>query len=119
DIVVAGSEKVLLDNMVTDIGYHNAGDLHFGPDGYLYASTGEGGIPALSPDTSNMSGKVLRILPTDANPRGYLTTGNPFHSTADARYCGPLPLASGSGPCREIFAYGLRNPFRFSIVPSM
>ena len=119
DLAVPGSEKVLVDNIVTDIGFHNAGDLQFGLDGYLYASTGDGGIPTLSPDTWTLNGKILRILPTAAEPRGYVTTGNPFHSTSGARYCGTTPPESSTGPCREVYAYGLRNPFRFSIIPSM
>ncbi len=129
DTVLANSEKILVDNIPSDTGIHNAGDLHFGLDGYLYASLGNSNLESpLSPSTQPMSqdltrlgGKLLRILPTNSNPDGYLTTGNPFDTASGAWKCGPPthpppPLSgSGSGPCREIFAYGFRNPFRFAI----
>lgn len=117
DTIDPATERVLVDNIVTDVGYHNAGDLHFGADGYLYASVGEGGISTLAPDTGTLNGKILRLLPTDGDPRGYVTTGNPFDTAPSARYCGPIPPEAGTGPCREVFAYGFRNPFRFDFQP--
>lgn len=129
--VISGSERVLVDNMPSDTGVHNAGDLHFGADGYLYASVGNSNLESpLAPSTQPMSqdltrlgGKVLRILPSASDPDGYVTTGNPFNTATGAWKCGPLanpppPLpGSGTGPCQEIFAYGFRNPFRFAIQP--
>jgi glucose/arabinose dehydrogenase len=94
-------------------GNHNGGDLHFGPDGLLYISTGDGG-GADDPDDNGQTliragtddqqstallGKLLRIAPSDGG--GYaIPADNPFAGRSDAR--------------GEIFAYGLRNPFRFS-----
>ncbi|MEO6237885.1 MAG: FG-GAP-like repeat-containing protein [Vicinamibacterales bacterium] len=89
---------------------HNGGDLHFGPDGFLYIGMGDGGSGgdpqgrAQNPNT--LLGKMLRIdvNVSDAHSEGYVVpASNPF-----------LP---GSGPIvalPEIWAFGLRNPWRFS-----
>jgi len=81
---------------------HNGGMLAFGPDGCLYAGTGDGGG---SGDTANnaqtttsLLGKILR-LDTDPNTTIACTTGNPF--------------AAGGGAA-EVWSFGLRNPWRFS-----
>jgi glucose/arabinose dehydrogenase/PKD repeat protein len=123
------TELVLIDNIVSYWGYHNAGDLNFDSNGYLYISVGNGGdSPDPSPDTDRLNGKILRIKPvsTATDPRGYITTGNPYESASGARTCGtPTPAADpnpgtiNSNPCREVYAYGFRNPFRFTIMPSM
>jgi glucose/arabinose dehydrogenase len=89
---------------------HNGGQLSFGPDGKLYMGLGDGGATgdmgvghveggnAQSRDT--MLGKILRIDPT---PSG----GAPYSIPSDN------PFARGGG-LPEIWAYGLRNPWRFS-----
>ncbi len=85
---------------------HNGGQLHFGPDGFLYIATGDGGgsgdpwgSTGNGQNLGVLLGKVLRI-----NPRGAVTytipLTNPFLHTLGAR--------------PEIWAYGLRNPWRFS-----
>jgi len=82
---------------------HNGGWIDFGPDGFLYIGTGDGGKrndPKLNgQDLSTLLGKILRI---DVSPaRGYsIPPDNPFLGTPDAR--------------PEIWAYGLRNPWRCS-----
>ena len=127
DTIDPASEVVLIDNMPSDSGIHNAGDLNFGADGYLYASVGNSSLNSPVPpstidiaqDLTRLGGKILRILPSDAAPNGYLTSGNPFDTAPNAWKCGPPanPPGTGSGPCKEIYAYGLRNPFRFTIRP--
>jgi glucose/arabinose dehydrogenase len=87
---------------------HNGGEMHFGKDGFLYVSTGDGGgagdpnnnaqrvQPVNDTDQSHLLGKMLRINVnnyTAANPYT-IPAGNPFNN--------------------EIFDYGLRNPFRWS-----
>ena len=87
---------------------HNGGQLAFGPDGFLYMATGDGGSGGDPPDNAqnplSFLGKMLRIdVESVANPRvdTYLIPpDNPF--AADPNFQ------------REIWAVGLRNPFRFS-----
>jgi glucose/arabinose dehydrogenase len=52
---------------------HNGGRLRFGPDGLLYAGTGDSGEPRLSQDRRSLAGKILRVT-----PRGGVAAGNPF-----------------------------------------
>ncbi len=80
--------------------YHNGGQLQFGPDGFLYISTGDGAIPKNAQDTGSLLGKILRIDPAQSGPDPYtVPPDNPFVDVAGAD---------------EIWSYGLRHPFRFS-----
>jgi uncharacterized repeat protein (TIGR03806 family) len=100
------SERVIL---VVDQPYanHNGGQLAFGPDGLLYVGLGDGGSggdpQGNGQRLDTLLGKILRL---DADPPsgGYgIPADNPFAGRPDAR--------------GEIFAYGLRNPWRFSFDP--
>ena len=99
----AGSEEVILTQRQPYTN-HNAGQLAFGPDGYLYLAFGDGGS-ARDPQGNGQNrmtwlGKMLRI-DTESEPGRYrVPATNPF--VGDARY---LP---------EIWALGLRNPWRYS-----
>lgn len=99
--------QVLLTQPHAEYGNHNGGQVKFGRDGYLYWSLGDGGH-ANDPfksgqDLSTLLGKIVRI---DVNracwPKPYcVPPDNPFVHTRGAR--------------PEIWVYGLRNPWRFSI----
>ena len=124
NVIDVNSQVVLLDNIPSPHGNHNAGDLHFGTDGLLYISAGDGGCKLGSGGTlcadqndnarslSLLSGKILRI-----GKDGSVPASNPFFSATGAHRCGTNPPESGSGPCQETFAWGLRNPFRFAFRP--
>ena len=86
----------------TEFPNHNGGQLQFGPDGYLYLGPGDGGSGGdphnHAQDLSQRLGKLLRI---DVSTLPYrIPPSNPFVNTAGAR--------------PEIWAYGLRNPWRFT-----
>jgi glucose/arabinose dehydrogenase len=104
------SEEVLL-QVIQDFSNHNGGNIAFGADGFLYAGLGDGGS-ANDPndraqDTTNLLGAMLRI-----DVKG----GSPYAIPADNPFAGNAPCTQGFGgaPCPEIFAYGLRNPWRWS-----
>jgi len=112
--IVTTTQTVLLDNIPSINGNHNGGDINFGKDGYLYIATGESGTGGgLARVKTNLGGKILRI-----NADGTVPTSNPFYNDANAWRCGNPAGGSGIGSCREIFAYGLRHPFRFAFDPN-
>ncbi len=84
---------------------HNGGDLAFGPDGYLYIGLGDGGSGGdpmgNGQSLGTLLGKMLRIDPRPSGGEPYtIPPNNPFVDQPDAR--------------PEIWAYGLRNPWRYS-----
>ena len=83
---------------------HNGGQLQFGPDGYLYIGTGDGGGGGdpfeNAQSTGSLLGKILRIDPRRSGTQPYtVPADNPF---------------VGSAARPEIWSLGLRNPYRFS-----
>ena len=99
DVMVAGSEVVVLDLPAGGQGNHNGGALHFGPDGMLYIAVGDHGEPTNSPSLTSPHGKMLRL-----NSNGSIPTDNPFYGQT-------------TGINRAIWARGLRNPFTFGFQP--
>lgn len=101
----ASSETVVL-TIDQPFANHNGGQLAFGPDGYLYIGMGDGGA-ANDPlghgqNRATLLGAILRIdVDREQPPHRYaIPPDNPFVNVADAR--------------GEVWAYGLRNPWRFS-----
>jgi glucose/arabinose dehydrogenase/PKD repeat protein len=127
------SEVVLLDNMPSAAGNHNAGDLRFGRDGYLYVTIGDGGCDYAgdsgcgaandaSRDINVLTGKLLRIDPR-GNPDPAMTSTPPFippsnpNASAGAR-CNLTGSTTGGTACQETYGRGFRNPFRFATDPN-
>jgi glucose/arabinose dehydrogenase len=128
--VMTGTEQVLLSGWCQQYPSHSIGDLHFGADGALYVSAGDGasfsavdygqlGNPAnpcgdptseggalrsqdirSTDDPTGLSGSILRLNPTT----GAAAAGNPNLSASDVN-------------TQRIVAHGLRNPFRFTVKP--
>jgi glucose/arabinose dehydrogenase len=113
--IVTTTETILIDNIPSTNGNHNAGDLHFGLDGWLYASAGDAGTGGSNARTlANLAGKILRVTRD-----GDIPVDNPYLNDVDSRRCGdPAGVPPGTGPCQEIVAFGLRNPFRFTFRPN-
>jgi glucose/arabinose dehydrogenase/PKD repeat protein len=88
------------DNEVYSSCCHYGGGLDFGPDGYLYLSTGEEFDGAQAQDLMRAGGKVHRFASDGSFP-----TDNPY-------FDGSPGLANASGQLQSIYSYGLRNPFR-------
>ena len=105
---LVNSERVII-RYKQDFSNHNGGGLHFGSDGYLYISSGDGGSGNdpnnRAQDTTSLLGKILRLdidgddYPSDENRNYSIPIDNPFANSPGAD---------------EIWSYGWRNPWRFS-----
>lgn len=99
DVADPASEVVLMESNQDGNIYHHGGEVRFGPDGKIYWAMGMNTYNPNSQNLSNIHGKILRL-----NPDGSAPADNPFVNT---------PNAIG-----QIWAYGLRNPFRFAFTPN-
>jgi glucose/arabinose dehydrogenase len=129
-VIDPATETVLIDNIPSYNGNHNGGDVQFGRDGYLYVSVGDSGCDPVGDsgcagandaarDVNTLSGKVLRITKD-----GGIPAENPWQGAGTAR-CGsasngatPGGSAAAGVRCQEVFAWGLRNPFRLAFDPN-
>ena len=107
DVALAGSETVIIGGIPSEGDSHSVGTLRFAPDGKLFVSHGDGAsynfvdpLALRSQDLNSYNGKILRI-----NPDGSAPGDNPFDD--------------GTNSVRsKVWAYGLRNPFRFGLSPA-
>jgi len=98
DSISSSSEVVILKTTQTLGLVHHAGTVRVGPDGKLWVSIGNNNIANNPQDLTTLHGKLIRI-----NKDGSTPTDNPFYGQ--------------TGKESRIWAYGLRNPFRFSFLP--
>ena len=80
------SDELILLDKIDGGSIHDGGRIKFGPDGMLYVTTGEAGIPDRAQDLNSLGGKILRI-----NPDGTIPDDNPFENS-------------------PVYSYGHRNP---------
>ena len=105
--VAVTAEKILLTIPHPDQSNHNGGTIAFGADGFLYAGTGDGGgandVPNNAQNINSLLGKFLRIdvnVPAGSTQNYVIPTDNPY--------------AGATAGADEIYAIGLRNPYRWS-----
>ena len=104
------SSELVIMEITQPFGNHNGGQIAFGPDGYLYVALGDGGSGGdpmgNGQDRRTLLGSILRVDVSESTPEEpYQVPGdNPFVGEPEARW--------------EIWAYGLRNPWRFSFDDS-
>jgi len=104
------TEEVIMTVLQPD-NNHNGGNVEFGPDGFLYSGWGDGGGSGDPQDnaqnTSTLLGTMTRVDVDGGTPYS-IPADNPFAANA------ACTQGVGAAPCPEIFAWGLRNPWRWS-----
>jgi glucose/arabinose dehydrogenase/PKD repeat protein len=136
--VMTGTEQVLLHDWCQQFASHSTGDLHFGGDGMLYVSAGDGGSysavdygqlgtpinPCADPPGGAMTppgaqGGALRSqdVRTSADPAGLDGTLLRLDPLTGAAAPGNPAIGAADPNARRIVAHGLRNPFRFALRP--
>ena len=114
----------MVDRMPARGGNHNAGDVHFGKDEYLYISIGDGstdydgtrpgsgGSNDAARDKHALTGKILRVARD-----GGIPPTNPFAASGTHR-CNVIGATTVGSHCEETFSWGSRNQFRFAMDPN-
>src|SRR5262249_25534906 len=131
-VVDPSSEQIVLQQRDLRYIQHNAGDIHFGPDGYLYISLGESSPPdedyrlTRQPIDKNFFGVMLRIdvdkRPGNLSPNPHPGISDLYLVPKDNPFVGATEYQGvqlNTQTLRtEIFALGLRNPWRFCFDPA-
>jgi len=119
----AGSEYIIIE-IEQDAANHNGGDIHFGPDGYLYIGMGDGGPSGRAQTldaagSASLLGKMLRIdvhggtpEPVGVEKCGEVQNYTIPHATDNGQIANPW--LGADNVCDEIWTYGWRNPWRWS-----
>lgn len=129
--VASAATELMLIRQIDSAGNHNGGDLHFGPDGYLYASVGDEGAQYNGNGnaqviTNKFFSAILRI-DVDKRPGNLLPNTHPANSTnylipADNPFVGVTSFNGRTFPATsvrsEFFSIGYRNPWRMSFDPA-
>jgi len=119
DVISPGGgsvEQVIL-QVDQDFDNHNGGDIAFAADGYLYIGFGDGGSGGdpnnRAQNTSHLLGSMIRI---DVTGPGVSYPANPYGIPGDNPFVGNTKCGPGlnTNPCPEIYAWGLRNPWRWN-----
>src|SRR5262249_3992598 len=106
-----GSPYLIFKDILDHQENHNGGTLRFGPDRYLYVSAGDDGSGCNAQDLNLPNGKILRL---DVSRIPGAGSGPP--PVADITPP-DNPIPGPSADARLVYAWGLRNPFRFTIDP--
>jgi glucose/arabinose dehydrogenase len=130
NVALASTELVLISQFDTE-GNHNGGDLHFGPDGYLYASVGDEGLQYngdfnAQVITNKFFSAILRIdvdkRPGNLLPNPYPASSSNYFIPADNPFVGVTNFNgqtfNATSVRTEFYAIGFRNPWRFCFVPA-
>ena len=108
------SEQVLLETSPLEYDHHNGGAMLFGNDNHLYVAIGDGGsrTERVSQNRGNTLGTLIRLTED-----GDVPDDNPFVGDKESDRChkAGVPEDSKKTVCQEIYALGLRNPFRFAM----
>ncbi|HEX8123184.1 MAG TPA: PQQ-dependent sugar dehydrogenase [Solirubrobacteraceae bacterium] len=109
----------LLDNLPAHHGFHNGGAVDFAKDGNVLVTVGDGGCHYITGDCglgnpvaqqlNSLQGKVLKITPS-----GGIPSTNPYTGAGTAP-CAQTGYVAAGTKCQEIYANGLRNPFRIAV----
>jgi PKD repeat protein len=113
------SEQVLFQTSRLEKRNHNAGNMAFGADGNLWVAVGDGGSRGskISQNLADISGCMVRLTED-----GEIPADNPWANDPNGVRCAATGMAPAGSPdaaiCQEIFAYGLRNPFKIAMDPN-
>jgi glucose/arabinose dehydrogenase len=122
NVIDINTETVFFETPSLEYDHHNSGDIAVGKDGHLWVTVGDGGstFTGVASDPGNILGSIIRIT-----LEGDIPSDNPYtfesgeSNSVRCNETGVPPVGSPEGAkCQEIFAIGMRNPFRFAMDPN-
>jgi len=122
-IAALDSEVVYMNTPALPVDHHNAGDVEIGKDYNIYITIGDGGESPTAQDPSNLWGVIVRLtLDNEIPPTNPYSTESLSLSANNQQSTRCNDNGISGDPtvfCQEIFAMGLRNPFRFAMNPNV